>query len=98
MAHQDERGGDLTVLRAAKPNVQGLRVTNRTRRERRPKVECPHCGSWDSRVTGCEPHARGFVRFRKCAGCGKGYSSTERVNPADPVAGRGSIQRSPRSQ
>lgn len=58
------------------------------KRERRPKVPCPHCGDWDSLVTGGEPHARGYVRHRRCVQCGKGYSSTERVNPADPVAGQ----------
>lgn len=43
-------------------------------------MKCPHCGDQSSRVTETRAHsADGLLRYRLCKGCGRTYTTMERV-------------------
>jgi len=46
-----------------------------------PKLECPHCGEWESRVTDARPSTDGiaFCRRRECLACGHRYTTDEKI-------------------
>jgi transcriptional regulator NrdR family protein len=47
--------------------------------ERQPKVLCPHCGHWDSKVVGhgIPTHKGSYKRTRQCQACRKPYHTLE---------------------
>jgi transcriptional regulator NrdR family protein len=53
------------------------------RRERQPKLACPYCGHWFSKVIGHgEPtHTGGFKRYRRCESCKQRYRGIEKAEP-----------------
>jgi len=58
----------------------------RVPRERQPKVQCPHCGHWFSKVVGHGDilTTGAFKRYRRCESCKQRYSATERADPVAP--------------
>ncbi len=53
----------------------------RVERRRTDKMECPHCGAMQSKVTDARPGqtSGGFWRRRECGGCGKRFTTEEVV-------------------
>lgn len=45
-----------------------------------PKVQCPACTSWISRVKDGRPVADGYRRKRKCRQCEAIFTTTERAD------------------
>lgn len=43
-----------------------------------PRVPCPHCGSWHSRVKDSRSDARGYRRKRRCDDCERTFYTIER--------------------
>lgn len=42
-------------------------------------MKCPHCGHHASRVSECREYEDGLLRRRLCRGCGKAFTSMERI-------------------
>lgn len=42
-----------------------------------PKIPCPKCGEYESRVTNTRPSPTGVYRRRECLQCGHRYSTEE---------------------
>lgn len=45
-----------------------------------PKVPCPRCGEWASRVKDGRPSRSGYRRLRICQHCGERYRTLEQVS------------------
>lgn len=44
-----------------------------------PGINCPHCGFSESKVTDTDPGPSYLRRYRDCRGCGKTFTTIERV-------------------
>lgn len=46
-----------------------------------PKLRCPHCGEFLSKVIDSRGNAKTVWRRRRCESCGKKFSTAEQVIP-----------------
>ncbi len=46
-------------------------------------MRCPYCGKEESKVVDKRNTSRGIRRRRECLGCGKRYTTYERIEPAE---------------
>lgn len=44
-----------------------------------PKVPCPKCQQWESKVVDGRPSEQGYKRKRVCASCGKVFFTLEKA-------------------
>lgn len=54
-------------------------MTPRREKTPAPKVPCPKCGTWDSRVTDGRPSPHGYRRRRKCKTCQRVFFTLEKA-------------------
>ena len=58
-----------------------------------PKIPCPFCGHYLSRVVEGDPSTVGtFVRYRRCLNCSRRYPTEERLKIYAPPTSRDSTQ------
>jgi transcriptional regulator NrdR family protein len=49
------------------------------------KLQCPHCGEWDSVVKDGRPNLGGYRRKRRCLACQRTYFTLERPETQNKV-------------
>jgi hypothetical protein len=90
IASDDRRDGPDDRRDLVRERV-GRRLADTARAySRQHKVDCPHCGYWDSIVvsegkwrSGHNPDTKAFDRSRKCMACDQLFETEERVKPVD---------------
>jgi len=50
------------------------------KRTNAPKFPCPKCGEWSSLVKDGRPAMDGYRRKRRCASCGHGFFTMEKIS------------------
>lgn len=68
-------------IRAADAVIEIAEERRKVERRRTDKMECPHCGAMQSKVTDARPGqtSGGYWRRRECASCGKRFTTEEVV-------------------